>query len=51
MDKQHNDHHQLKNCDMLAWRVANIQRREDVHDKRLAYNLRPRLRREEHTVN
>ena len=52
MDRQNHTELNIKNFDSLAWRVMNLKIREEKARKRLAYNLRPRLRREEdETIN
>lgn len=47
MDKNIPEDINIKNFDALAWRVINAKERQDMQRKRLAYNLRPRLRRDE----
>lgn len=47
MDKNIQSDLNIKNFDSLAWRVMNVKEQQEKARKRLAYNLRPRLRRDE----
>lgn len=52
MDRHTQSDLNIKNFDSLAWRVMNVKEQQEKQRKRLAYNLRPRLRREEgETIN
>lgn len=47
MEKSTDNHVDLGKLDLQAWRVMEIKKRMQRERKNLAYNMRPRLRRDE----